>query len=47
MAALSSKADYLVTGDVTHFGKYFGKKIQNLRICTPRGFFNIISKRSP
>jgi len=46
MAALSCKADYLITGDVTHFGKYFGKKIQTLRICTPRYFFNIISKLS-
>jgi len=47
MAALSCKADYLITGDVTHFGKYFGKKIRTLRICTPRGFFNIISRLSP
>jgi predicted nucleic acid-binding protein len=46
MAALSSEANYLVTGDVTHFGKYFGKKIRNLRICRPRDFFNIVSKRS-
>ena len=46
MAALSSEADYLITGDVTHFGKYFGKKIRSLRICTPRAFFDIISKRS-
>lgn len=47
MAALSSEADYLVTGDLTHFGKYFGRKTRSLRICTPRGFFNIISKQSP
>lgn len=46
MAALSCKADYLITGDVTHFGKYFGKRIRRLRICTPRDFFNIIAKRS-
>jgi len=45
-AALSCKGDYLITGDVTHFGKYFGKRIRSLRICTPRDFFNIISKRS-
>lgn len=46
LAALSCKADYLITGDVTHFGKYFGKKIRTLRICAPRDFFNIIAKRS-
>jgi len=46
MAALSSDADYLVTGDVTHFAKYFGKKIRNLRLCNPRGFFSFVSKRA-
>jgi predicted nucleic acid-binding protein len=46
MAALSCKADYLITGDVSHFGRYFGKKIRTLRICAPRDFFNIIAKRS-
>ena len=46
MAALSCGADYLITGDVTHFGEYFGKKIRTLTICAPRDFFNIISKRS-
>jgi hypothetical protein len=36
-----------VTGDVTHFGKYYGKVIQGIRICTPRDFFNAISRANP
>jgi predicted nucleic acid-binding protein len=47
MAALSCKADYLITGDVSHFGKYFGKKILGLRIYSPRDFFDAISRRRP
>ncbi len=30
LTALFSEADYLVTGDLTHFRPYFGKKLQNL-----------------
>lgn len=38
MAAIAAKADYLLTGDVTHFGKYFGKTIMGVRICTARDY---------
>ncbi len=34
MAAIAAKADYLLTGDVTHFGKYFGKTSMGVTICT-------------
>jgi predicted nucleic acid-binding protein len=47
MAALSSKADYLITGDITHFGQHFGKTIQGVRICAPRDFFDVISRPKP
>lgn len=40
MAAISSKADYLVTGDATHFGKYFGQTINGVKICRPRDYFS-------
>jgi predicted nucleic acid-binding protein len=46
MAALSCRADYLVTGDITHFSKYYGKIIHGLRICTPRDFFNAVSRQT-
>ena len=38
MAAIAAKADYLLTGDVTHFGKYFGKTIMGVRISTARDY---------
>ncbi len=47
LAALTSKADYLLTGDITHFGQHFGKTIQGVRICAPRDFFDFVSKPKP
>ena len=41
MAAVSIKADYLLTGDVIHFGKYFGKPVGGVRICRPRDYINL------
>jgi predicted nucleic acid-binding protein len=38
MAAIASKADYLLTGDVTHFGKYYGKTIMGVTISTARDY---------
>jgi predicted nucleic acid-binding protein len=38
MAAIAAKADYLLTGDVTHFGKYFGKTIMGVKISTARDY---------
>jgi len=38
MAAVSIKADYLMTGDSTHFGKYFGKTVNGVKICRPRDY---------
>jgi len=46
LAALFAKADFLLTGDITHFGPYFGKRIQNLTICIPRDLFKILSLSS-
>ena len=40
MAAISAEADYLITGDVTHFGKYFGKTIMGVKICLPRDYIS-------
>ena len=38
MAAISAKADYLITGDVTHFGKYFGHKVMGVKIIMARDY---------
>jgi len=35
LAAIAAKADYLLTGDVRHFGPYFGKKIEGVAILPP------------
>ena len=35
LAAIESKADYLITGDFTHFGKYYGKTVEGVLILTP------------
>jgi predicted nucleic acid-binding protein len=38
MAAISIKAHYLITGDSTHFGKYFGQTVNGVKICRPRDY---------
>ncbi len=38
MAAISAKANYLLTGDVQHFGKYFGQTIKGVRVRMARDY---------
>jgi hypothetical protein len=38
MGAISIKADYLITGDSTLFGKYFGQTVNGVKICRPRDY---------
>ena len=38
MAAVTAKADYLLTGDIAHFGKYFGKDIMGVKILMAREY---------
>ena len=38
MAAISIEADYLMTGDSAHFGKYFGQMVSGVKICRPRDY---------
>ncbi|HBT46493.1 MAG TPA: DNA-binding protein [Peptococcaceae bacterium] len=42
-AALCARATHFVTGDKRHFEKYFGLKIQDILICTPRQYFEVQS----
>jgi predicted nucleic acid-binding protein len=37
-AAMSARATVLLTGDVTHFGRYFRKTVGGIRILTPGEF---------
>lgn len=45
MAAISARADYLITGDMAHFGKYFGRSIMGVRIMMARDY--VLSKKKP
>lgn len=38
MAAISAKAEHLITDDVTHFGKYFGHKVMGVKIIMARDY---------
>jgi uncharacterized protein len=39
LAAISTRAQYLLTGDTLHFGKYFGQTVNGVKICRPRDYF--------
>jgi len=41
LAAISIKANYLLTGDRIHFGKYFGQTVRGIKICLPRDYLLI------
>ncbi|MFH0982253.1 MAG: PIN domain-containing protein [Planctomycetota bacterium] len=38
LAALNAAATHLLTGDKTHFGRYFGKKIAGILILRPADY---------
>ena len=38
LAAIAAKADYFLTGDITHFGSFFGEKVGGVKICRPRDY---------
>ena len=44
LAAISIKADYLLTGDMIHFGKYFGQIVRGIKICLPRDYLLIAQR---
>ena len=45
MAAISAKANYLITGDMLHFGKYFGRSIMGVKVRMARDY--VLSKTKP
>ena len=45
LAAVQAGATHLITGDLEHFGDYRGKVVQGVLICTPRDYFDEISKK--
>ena len=43
LAALAARATHLITGDVRHFGDYFGKKIQGVEMLKPADYLKSLS----
>jgi len=41
LAAVAANATHLLTGDVRHFGPYFGKKIEGITIVRPGDYLKL------
>ena len=44
-AAVHARATHLVTGDVTHFGQFFGETLQGVRIVPPGDYLRSRDQR--
>jgi predicted nucleic acid-binding protein len=42
LAAIRHRCEALITGDITHFGRWYGKAIGGVRVCSPRSAFEEI-----
>lgn len=38
LAAVAAQATHLITGDVRHFGRYFGKTIESILVLSPADY---------
>ena len=45
LAAMEARATHLLTGDVRHFGPYFGKTVEGIEILTPGEYLRRIRSR--
>ena len=43
MSAIVAKANFLITGDVRDFGKFYGKKINGVTVLPPSEYLNRLS----
>ena len=41
LAAIEARATHLLTGDIRHFGLYFGRRIEGIRIMLPGEYLSI------
>lgn len=46
-AAIAAAATHLLTGDVTHFGRYFGRTVAGLLILTPGDYLRQRGRHRP
>ncbi|HEV2102430.1 MAG TPA: PIN domain-containing protein [Candidatus Acidoferrum sp.] len=44
LAAMEAQATHLVTGDIRHFGPYFGKTVQGVLVVTPAEYLKLREK---
>jgi predicted nucleic acid-binding protein len=47
LAAIEAKANFLVTGDKEHFGRYFGRRIRGVTVLRPRDYLTQREARKP
>jgi predicted nucleic acid-binding protein len=45
LAAVAARATHLITGDLRHFGSFFGKSVRGILIVTPAGYLKPASDR--
>jgi predicted nucleic acid-binding protein len=45
LAAIEARATHLITGDLRHFGPYFGKKISDVLIVSPGDYLKNRSRK--
>jgi predicted nucleic acid-binding protein len=45
LAAIEARASHLITGDLRHFGPYFGKKISGVLIVSPGDYLKSRSQK--
>ncbi len=43
-AAVAAKADFLLTGDIQHFGRYFGQLLCEVRVLRPAEFLKSLAE---
>ncbi len=46
LAAIEAGANYLLTGDVHHFGRSFGKKVEGVIILPPARYLEIRNRKT-
>lgn len=45
--AIAVEATHLITGDLKHFGRYFGKQIHGILVLPPADYIRDITSRGP
>jgi uncharacterized protein len=46
LAAMEAQANHLITGDVRHFGPYFGKTIEGILVLSPSDYMKKRSRQT-